>query len=159
MVTKILSDGHPEVHTNLILKIKSVLWFFIKVEICRHGCLDHCQSNNVPGHYIQDRKDNPGRPLYPQTTQTTTIHEDETSLYDDIIQNGDEMASIGGQFLRVEKSSPKAQAQISNRHPTPIIEIPDGTRPHEPGISHSFLVSICFLRNWKIEIIHTFIPS
>ncbi|KAF7994802.1 hypothetical protein HCN44_004274 [Aphidius gifuensis] len=111
-----------------------------KVEICRHGCLDHCQQNSAPGHYIQDRNDHPGRPLYPQTTQTTTVHEDDTSLYDDIIQNGDEMASIGGQFLRVEKSSPKAQAQTSNNHnPAPIIEIPDEARPDEPEITHPFL--------------------
>lgn len=113
----------------------------MQVEICRHGCLDHCQQNSAPGHYIQDRNDHPGRPLYPQTTQTTTV--DDTSLYDDIIQNGDEMASIGGQFLRVEKSSPKAQAQTSNNHnPAPIIEIPDEARPDEPEITHPFLVII-----------------
>ncbi|XP_057332880.1 uncharacterized protein LOC130672344 isoform X2 [Microplitis mediator] len=96
-----------------------------KVEICRHGCLDHCQLSGAGGHYIQDRKDHPVRTLYPQTTQTTMTHEDDTSLYDDIIQNGDEMASIGGQFIGVEKSAPKAQAQTSNRNTPQVTDEQD----------------------------------
>ncbi|KAK0085768.1 hypothetical protein PV325_004455 [Microctonus aethiopoides] len=145
-----------------------------KVEICRHGCLDHCQLNGAAGPYIQDRKDHPVHSLYPQTTQTAQIHDeseinhqhhhhnnnnnninvnnnnnnnnnnndnngDDTSLYDDIIQNGDEMASIGGQFLGVEKSAPKAQAQTSNRNPSPIIEIPDENLSDDSELSHPFM--------------------
>jgi len=45
------------------------------------------------------------------------VEQGDSSLYDDVIQNGDEMASIGGHFLDVEKSIPKAQAQTSNRSP------------------------------------------
>lgn len=45
------------------------------------------------------------------------VEEEDSSLYDDVIQNGDEMASIGGHFLDIEKSIPKAQAQTSNRSP------------------------------------------
>ena len=86
------------------------------MEICRHGCLDHCQLSDSGGHYIQERKDVNVKPLYAQTTTTSTNHEEDGSMYDDIIQNGDEMTSIGGQFLGVEKSAPKAQAQMmSNR--------------------------------------------
>ncbi|XP_063987992.1 uncharacterized protein LOC135168070 [Diachasmimorpha longicaudata] len=112
-----------------------------KVEICRHGCSDHCQLNGAPGHYIQDRKDHPSRPLYTQTTQTTTVHEEDGSLYDDIIQNGDEMASIGGQFLGVEKSAPKAQAQMANRNSDngPVNDMQKDGRPEEPKITHPFL--------------------
>lgn len=122
-----------------------------KVEICRHGCLDHCQLSGSVGHYIQERKDQI-RPQYPQTTIPPTVHNNEDddnnnnnnnsadkgnenaggggeqadgSLYDDIIQDGDEMASIGGHFLGVEKSVPKAQAQTSNRLPAPVVEIPN----------------------------------
>lgn len=75
-----------------------------KVEICRHGCLDHCQ---ITGN-IHERKDN----LFAKTNEKHETNEisdehdvndedDESSqehdiFYDDIIHNGDEMASIGG---------------------------------------------------------------
>ncbi|XP_011307344.1 uncharacterized protein m [Fopius arisanus] len=111
-----------------------------KVEICRHGCSDHCQLSGAPGHYIQDRKDHPARPLYTQTTQTTTVHEEDASLYDDIIQNGDEMASIGGQFLGVEKSAPKAQAQMANRNSdSATVDIQKENVLEELKITHPFL--------------------
>lgn len=120
-----------------------------KVEICRHGCLDHCQLSGNSGHFIQDRKDHQEhqehqvRPLYSQSTVPSTTQEDDTSLYDDIIQNGDEMASIGGQFLGVEKSAPKAQAQTSNRlaGSSEDNQQHDDSRPDESDISHPFLVS------------------
>ena len=123
-----------------------------KVEICRHGCLDHCQLTGNAGHFIQDRKDHEemtheeqqkGHPqVFPQTTlpPSSNSHEEDTSLYDDIIQNGDEMASIGGQFLGVEKSAPKAQAQMSNRLSTSIIEAQQND--DQSDLSHPFLVRI-----------------
>lgn len=43
----------------------------------------------------------------------------DSSLYDDVVQNSDVVASLGGHFLD-EKSIPKAQAQKSNRLP-PIV--------------------------------------
>lgn len=113
-------------------KMKNI--FFVKVEICRHGCLDHCQLSGSVAHYIQERKDQV-RPQYVDSTSplnddnssTDKDNEDnaggdqgDNSLYDDVIQNGDEMASIGGHFLDVEKSIPTAQAQKSNRLP-PIV--------------------------------------
>lgn len=75
-----------------------------KVEICRHGCLDHCQ---ITGN-IHERKDNLfAKPNEVQeTNEISDEHDvndedDESSqehdiFYDDIIHNGDEMASIGG---------------------------------------------------------------
>ncbi|XP_076240519.1 zona pellucida domain-containing protein miniature [Calliopsis andreniformis] len=129
-----------------------------KVEICRHGCLDHCQLSGSVGHYIQERKDQI-RPQYTQTTTPPTVHSDDNnsaekdnenvgggaeqadgSLYDDIIQDGDEMTSIGGHFLGVEKSVPKAQAQTSNRLPAPVVENSDEeVQPDDGDLSRPFL--------------------
>ncbi|KAL0114694.1 hypothetical protein PUN28_011772 [Cardiocondyla obscurior] len=110
-----------------------------KVEICRHGCLDHCQLSGSVAHYIQERKDQL-RPQYIESTAASVVDNENNSadrdsedaddnaeqgdgsLYDDVIQNGDEMASIGGHFLDVEKSIPKAQAQTSNRRAPAAIE-------------------------------------
>ncbi|KAH0945436.1 hypothetical protein HN011_000821 [Eciton burchellii] len=113
-----------------------------KVEICRHGCLDHCQLSGSIAHYIQERKDQI-RPQYIESTAGSIIANDDNnssvdrdnvdtdsdaeqgdgSAYEDVIQNGDEMASIDGHFLDVEKSSiPKAQAQTSDRLPSTIAE-------------------------------------
>ncbi|XP_011496844.1 PREDICTED: uncharacterized protein LOC105361385 [Ceratosolen solmsi marchali] len=111
-----------------------------KVEICRHGCLDHCQSNGVSGaeslglgHYIQERNDVNAHQQHQQQQHLYIEPEmpassvsqaprplgissvDGPPIYDDVVHNGDEMASIGGHFLDVEKSAaPKAQAQTSN---------------------------------------------
>lgn len=113
------------------------------MEICRHGCLDHCQSSDSIGHYAQERKDVNVRPLYTQTTQTSNSHEDETNVYDDIIQNGDDMASIGSQFLGVEKSSVKSQAQpqISNQIP-PQPDNQQVVHPEDLHIAQQLLVTI-----------------
>ncbi|XP_029167683.1 uncharacterized protein LOC114938096 [Nylanderia fulva] len=110
-----------------------------KVEICRHGCLDHCQLSGSVAHYIQERKDQI-RPQYIDSTATSIASNDDnssadkdnedngdgeqgdSSLYEDVIQNGDEVTSIGGHFLDVEKSIPKAQAQTGNRL-SPIVTV------------------------------------
>lgn len=123
--------------------------------------MDHCQLSGSVGHYIQERKDQI-RPQYPQTTVPPTVHNDEDnsadksnenvgggteqgdgSLYDDIIQDGDEMTSIGGHFLGVEKSVPKAQAQTSNRLPAPVVETPnEEIHLDDADLSRPFVVSI-----------------
>lgn len=136
-----------------------------KVEICRHGCLDHCQLSGSAAHYIQERKDQvPPQYIQQSTTASIAPHDDNSSadrdhieeasnnadkadgsLYDDVIQNGDEMTSIGGHFLDVEKSIPKAQAQTSDRLP------PVESYQHESGeqlhldnvdISKPFMVNV-----------------
>lgn len=115
------------------------------------------------GHYIQERKDQI-RPQYTQTTTPAAVHTDDDdnnsaekdnenvgggaeqadgSLYDDIIQDGDEMTSIGGHFLGVEKSVPKAQAQTSNRLPAPVVDTPDEeVHPDDGDLSRPFLVNM-----------------
>ncbi|XP_076758653.1 zona pellucida domain-containing protein miniature [Xylocopa sonorina] len=129
-----------------------------KVEICRHGCLDHCQLSVPVDHYIQERKDQI-RPQYPQTTVPPTIQNDDTSspyksngnagggveqaegpVYDDIIENGDGVASIGGHFSGVEKPVPKPEAQIGNRLPAPVVETPDeDVQQDDPDLSRPFV--------------------
>lgn len=58
-----------------------------KVEICRHGCLDHCQLQPHQ-HYISDRKDDALEPH--------GMPDSGGALYDDIIQEGEGGASING---------------------------------------------------------------
>lgn len=129
------------------------------MEICRHGCLDHCQLSGSVAHYIQERKDQI-RPQYIENTAASILSNDndnssadkdnedaggnmeqgDGSLYDDVIQNGDEMTSIGGHFLDVEKSIPKAQAQTSNQLPLAVTE----THEVQPDVdlSKPFMVNV-----------------
>lgn len=68
------------------------------------------------------------------------MEQGDGSLYDDVIQNGDEMTSIGGHFLDVEKSIPKAQAQTSNQLPLAVTE----THEVQPDVdlSKPFMVNV-----------------
>lgn len=79
-----------------------------KVEICRHGCLEHCQLNGN----VHERKDT----ILPTENSKTSDHnsleediadvqdtqEDESNnhdvFYDDIIHHGDDMAEMIGGF-------------------------------------------------------------
>lgn len=126
------------------------------MEICRHGCLDHCQLSGSVAHYIQERKDQV-RPQYIESTAASILTNDndsadkdkgdaagnveqgDGSLYDDVIQNGDEMTSIGGHFLDVEKSIPKAQAQTSNRRVALTSTVSE--TQHEDDLSKPFMVN------------------
>lgn len=128
------------------------------MEICRHGCLDHCQLSGSVAHYIQERKDQI-RPHIDSTATSIASNDDISldkdnedngngeqgdSLYEDVIQNGDEVASIGGHFLDVEKSIPKAQAQTSNRlPPTVTAETQHDSEIHldEIDLSKPFMVN------------------
>ncbi|XP_058807833.1 uncharacterized protein LOC131673671 [Phymastichus coffea] len=93
-----------------------------KVEICRHGCLDHCQTPGVGvasgealGHYVQERNDvNVQLPQQPaayvepdmSVSSARPSADDGTSYDDDIV------SSLASHFLGLEKSAaPKAQAQ------------------------------------------------
>lgn len=145
------------------------------MEICRHGCLDHCQLSGSVAHYIQERKDQI-RPQYIESTAASSLSNDndnssadrdnedaggsveqgDDSLYDDVIQNGDEMTSIGGHFLDVEKSIPKAQAQTSNRRvvPSPATETQHDSeiQPDDVDLSKPFMV-----RNANVKISRLFL--
>lgn len=127
------------------------------MEICRHGCLDHCQLSDSADR-IQERKDVNVRPLYSQTTTTATSasHEEDGLMYDDIIQNNnnnDAMTSVGGQFLGVEKSAPKAQAQMmSNRvSMSDGSETNSGTTSMDPQHLPPILVIIYFFLRYQKE--------
>lgn len=123
------------------------------MEICRHGCLDHCQLSGSVAQYIQERKDQI-RPQYIENTASSSlsngndnssagkdnedaVEQGDGSLYDDVIQNGDEMTSIGGHFLDVEKSIPKAQAQTSNRR-----VVPSAAETQHDDLSKPFMVNV-----------------
>ncbi|KAB0800509.1 hypothetical protein PPYR_06249 [Photinus pyralis] len=70
-----------------------------KVEICRHGCLDHCQLQHGAGeldngHFSGpiDRKD-----VSKETADfPDPVDNRDDASYDDIVQEGDEGAAIGG---------------------------------------------------------------
>lgn len=95
-----------------------------KVEICRHGCLDHCQEHGanigVSGlehqlsHYgnLQNRKDEavPQQPVHRHDAEEGDL------LYDDIVQEGDDMAAIGGHFQTVRQ--PQVPQPHINKHQT-----------------------------------------
>lgn len=90
-----------------------------KVEICRHGCLDHCQIQ--PGkrgdvnpeltHYLGplDRKDDKDNRVGPDPVTFDSIED----IYDDIIQEGEGGTNIEKDFsgvkmaLNKEKQPPK----------------------------------------------------
>lgn len=129
-----------------------------KVEICRHGCLDHCQLSGSVAHYIQERKDQI-RPQYTQITPSPidddnssvdrdsedaggSVEHGDVSLYEDVIQNGDE-ASLGDHFLDVEKPIPKAQAQTSDRLSPTAAEPQHDSQVHSDNddLSKPFMVN------------------
>lgn len=58
-----------------------------KVEICRHGCLDHCQLQPQQ-HYVLDRKDD--------VVENHGMPDPDETVYDDIIQEGEGGAAIEG---------------------------------------------------------------
>lgn len=106
-----------------------------KVEICRHGCLDHCQFQygNAPGeigpsdltHYINplERKDDPQSAVKPEHSD---VHELD---YEDIIQEGEGGTDIKSNFPPVSVST---QIQDIKTDDEEIVDDPDITMvPHK----------------------------
>lgn len=136
-----------------------------QVEICRHGCLDHCQSatggitaGNEAGHYLQERNDvnspmhQSKLPVYIDQSEASSLRspsplDDETAgaLYDDGMRNADGMAAIGSHFLGIEKSAvPKAQAhtsQLLSSTSTPAVNDPLLSQPYMVIFMPSLLCS------------------
>ncbi|XP_046592216.1 uncharacterized protein LOC107227440 isoform X1 [Neodiprion lecontei] len=119
-----------------------------KVEICRHGCLDHCQLDGQISHFAQKRKDHQAPSILTYTASATTTAttgevDEDASIYEDIIENGaGEVASQGEpQFPTVaeKSSSPKAEAQTSQRQPAPIVEPQQEDSESLMGQSYPFL--------------------
>lgn len=60
-------------------------------------------------------------------------------VYDDVVHNGDEMASIGSYLDKSSASVPKAQAQTGKQQPVPTVEA--GVEPSDdPLLSQPYLV-------------------
>lgn len=92
-----------------------------KVEICRHGCLDHCQIQSEKGdvnpdlsHYIGplERKDTDAKTADHRLNLEPDSEEDGV-LYDDIIQEGEGGASIHTNFP--SSKVPLNSQQLSGR--------------------------------------------
>lgn len=138
-----------------------------KVEICRHGCLDHCQQ---PGgeignekHHLgpyagaQERQDIHVSPVSQQGQQSSPAKQQERLpplvseleensaesdllMYDDIIQHGDEVASFGEAFPgMVNMKKPTAQAQ----HRPPEMDHYDPLKEHLDIHPRPIMVIIC----------------
>lgn len=101
-----------------------------KVEICRHGCLDHCQlqPNAIPGDIGGDS----GASLYGNPLERKDVnaksadkmgHSDELE-YEDIIQEGDGGANIESNFPPVSVTS-----QIQG------VKLDDGQSDEDPDIT------------------------
>lgn len=140
-----------------------------KVEICRHGCLDHCQQSGgaeIPnethhlGAYVgaQDRQDQhlsasssnrsplPSGSPDPDRTSSDDGNDSADSdllMYDDIIQQGDEVASFGEQFPGLANlKKPAAQAQ----HHRPSSDRYDPLKAHLDIHPRPIMVRILFLK-------------
>ncbi|KAF5291967.1 hypothetical protein FQR65_LT11367 [Abscondita terminalis] len=123
-----------------------------KVEICRHGCLDHCQLQHKGeidanlGHYLGpiERKD-----VNKQTADFPTgpdpVSTEDDANYDDIVQEGDEGAAIGANLppmkipLHADHPNNK-QAQSANAYEViensePVVKI--GELPHKESFTMS----------------------
>jgi hypothetical protein len=66
-----------------------------KVEICRHGCLDHCQQNELPGQGIDllERKDTIVDDIHRRNEleEDDRLNVEHDSFYDDIIHTDNEV--------------------------------------------------------------------
>lgn len=119
-----------------------------KVEICRHGCLDHCQMTGN----IHERKDN----LFGKTSENhetneisdehddgnedeeeETSHDHHDVFYDDIIHDGDDLASIGGIGANLNDAK-------QEHHKVPEVhedsdDIPPNDQPTQEMLKSNFL--------------------
>lgn len=85
-----------------------------KVEICRHGCLDHCQEHG--GNVASlGGVEQPQLGQYGELDRKDQGHqgEDDDLLYDDVVQEGDVGAAIGGNF----QSARHPNVQKNNKKP------------------------------------------
>lgn len=120
-----------------------------KVEICRHGCLDHCQLGGEGGggdglldHYGPiERKDPLQSPSVQSQSDSKPAPSQETIgdlIYDELVNVGednDERDNSAANFPVVVTSSlsqPQAQQQVSEKKPPPVHEdIDDIPRPFQ----------------------------
>lgn len=106
-----------------------------KVEICRHGCLDHCQASGdehqgyneglpLDSYSRLERRDPQPQP------QPSPEKPDQDNfgdlIYDEITNVGEELeSSKNSQSIPVGPNLPHAQQQVLPKNPAPIQEIVD----------------------------------
>lgn len=82
-----------------------------KVEICRHGCLDHCQIQAGKGdlesdlvHYVNplERKDVNEKSASEFLIGPDPVNSDRDIMYEDIVQEGDGGAAIGANMAPIK---------------------------------------------------------
>lgn len=112
---------------------------------------------NVQGHqqYIEAEVSSSTTSTTPSTSTTTEPKDsinsnakdrpnsgEDSALYDDIVQHGDDVTSIGSHFLGVEKSSPSAQAQMmsSQKSASPTTSEDTLELADDPVIAQPFMV-------------------
>lgn len=126
-----------------------------KVEICRHGCLDHCQvgdeayGEGLPHDTYRplERRDpvqpkplSPEKPEVPQDTFGELMYDDitNTDAGDINIENSKESPSP-------YPNQPQAQQQVSGKNPAPIKEVVDDIpRPFQVNLLSKLITfSLC----------------
>lgn len=119
-----------------------------KVEICRHGCLDHCQLGGEPtgdihlDHYGPlERKDptqsspsssqqQSDKPAPPQELFSDLIYDELVSVDED--NNHDSGTADFPVVVTTSLNQPQAQHQVSEKKPTPVHEdVDDIPRPFQ----------------------------
>ena len=117
-----------------------------KVEICRHGCLDHCQLQpgappstavDVEGelsHHVSplERKDEEKRTAQDDKRPLADPEAAEPEDYDDIIQQGEGGASIDGNFPGVKMS---LVTSPQGHHFHPDDEAMDGVKSEDVDVA------------------------
>ncbi|KAF5292735.1 hypothetical protein FQA39_LY13894 [Lamprigera yunnana] len=108
-----------------------------KVEICRHGCLDHCQfqqgkseSPSNLAHYVGpiERKD-VNKPETDFPTGPDPLSSEDDSNYDDIVQEGDEGAAIGANLPAMKISVQSDSTSNKQSHTTKVYEVVENSEP------------------------------
>ncbi|XP_046673085.1 uncharacterized protein LOC124362535 isoform X2 [Homalodisca vitripennis] len=102
-----------------------------KVEICRHGCLDHCQLGDnyggLPENYSPLERRDPVQPKPTSTPEKSEPPQDsfDDLIYDDITNVGDDNSEKNVASIPMGMNQPHAQQQVSGKSPPPIHEVLD----------------------------------
>lgn len=106
-----------------------------KVEICRHGCLDHCQKGGegygeglpLDTYSRLDRRDPAQpKPKHPPEKSESPVQDTFGDLiYDDITNVGEDINNENNRQSIPIGNHPHAQQQVSGKSPAPIQEVVD----------------------------------
>ncbi|XP_065171066.1 uncharacterized protein [Atheta coriaria] len=117
-----------------------------KVEICRHGCLDHCQQQPESNSHVEVEHQYGGIPLERKddgilstsakkaslvgtqpaaSAQSSELHDD--IIYDDIIQEGEGGTSIGSGMPSIKMSLSSHKTDEESKTPPPPVMVQEET--------------------------------